>query len=248
MYTNLEEHASTVWLPVHFDTHGVASYEAEGHGTGGLDCVGEMQMDWKRGNSINLCGTDAELSPVNVPLLNHHHKSSRMTDWEKLFQIESELQYLGEEVGFFLQKLGRSSVVENSLDSVDDTVELGEALQMVEGRLNSIFAGCHDSGISQRFLSNDALQKATDCSRALMAYRGVAAAAESMRKLLTGVFNCRVFLPFGADAMKRAGEVSLLLDDMEKVLDSLEARVETLRELSETRLDVLKGGLDDLSK
>ncbi|EKG07587.1 hypothetical protein TCSYLVIO_001282 [Trypanosoma cruzi] len=248
MHTNLEENASTVWLPVHFDTHGVASYEAEGHGAGGLDCVGEMQMDWKMGNSLHFCGKDAELSPVSFPFLSHHHKSSRVTDWEKLFQIESELQYLGEEVGFFLQKLGRSSVGKDPLDSVGDTVELGEALQIVESRLNSIFAGCDDLGMSQRFLSKDALHKATDCSRALMAYRGVAEAAESMKKLLTSVFNCRVFLPFGADAMKRAREVSLLLDDMEKVLDSLEARVETLRELSETRLDVLKRGLDNLSK
>ncbi|RNF01113.1 hypothetical protein TraAM80_07214 [Trypanosoma rangeli] len=103
-------------------------------------------------------------------------------------------------------------------------------------------------GKKQQFLSKEAVQKATEYSIALTAYRGIVSAAESMTEMLTGVFNCRTFLLSEAGVMRRAKEVSLLLDDIEKNIDSLETRVDTLRELSETKLDVLKRGLDGLSE
>ncbi|RNF08101.1 uncharacterized protein Tco025E_07219 [Trypanosoma conorhini] len=248
MHTGLEEYERTIQLPVDVAGRGVSFFEAEGLGTGGLRRVEEMKRECAGCNSPPCCGRNAELSPATTPIINRQNKGQNVADWDKLFQLESELQCIGEEAGAFLPGLGRSSVLETSVGSVEDTLELGEALQMLECRLNSIAAECCGVGKERPFLSREAVQKATECSSALTAYRGIAAAAESMTKFVTGIFNCKAFLPSKTCALKRAEEVSMLLDDMEKLMDSLETGVDTLREVSEAKLDALKRGLDLLSE
>ncbi|ESL07786.1 hypothetical protein TRSC58_04521 [Trypanosoma rangeli SC58] len=248
MHTRIEEYEHAPRLSVHVDTPGVSFFEAEGLGTGDLYCVEEMKREYKGSNFPPCSGRNSEFFSVGAPLLNRHNKVQNVADWDKLFQLERELQCLGEEVEAFFPALGQSSVFKKPLGSVEDTLELEESLHMLGSRLNSIAAECHALGKKQQFLSKETVQKATEYSIALTAYRGIVAAAESMAEMLTGVFNCRTFLHLEAGAMRRAEEVSVLLDDIEKSIDFLETGVDTLRELSETKLDVLKRGLDGLSE
>ncbi|RNF01114.1 hypothetical protein TraAM80_07215 [Trypanosoma rangeli] len=104
MHTRIEEYEHTPRLSVHVDTPGVSFFEAEGLGTGDLYCVEEMKMKYKGINFPPCSGKNSEFFPVSVSLLNSHSKVQNVADWDRLFELERELQCLGEEVeAFFLR-------------------------------------------------------------------------------------------------------------------------------------------------